>query len=82
MLIQFKQSAFKHNINEADILHTFYTPCYDGPIGDKNGKQQYLRIGFSWAGKLIEIIYNEYEDHICVFHAMKCRKIFFHLLKS
>ena len=29
-----------------------------------------------------EILYNEYKEHICIFHAMKCRSIFFHLLED
>jgi hypothetical protein len=82
MDIQCRQSAFRHNISEADIIHAFYTPYYDGPIGNRNGKQQFLRIGFSWTGKIIGLMYNEYEDHVCIFHAMKCRKIFYHLLQS
>ena len=25
---------------------------------------------------------NEYKDYVCIFHAMKCRSIFFHLLED
>jgi hypothetical protein len=81
MLIQFKKSAFRHNITETDIYHAFYTPCYDGPIDDQSNEQKFLRIGFTWTGNLLEIMYNEADDHVCIFHAMKCRRIFYHLLK-
>jgi YD repeat-containing protein len=80
MKIQIKQSAFRHNITEADIVHAFHTPCYDGPIEEESEKPKYLRIGYSWAGNLIELMYNEYGKRVCVFHAMRCRKIFYHLL--
>jgi hypothetical protein len=57
-------------------------PYYDGPIEDTAAENRYIRIGFNRSGKLLEILYNEYEYHVCIFHAMKCRSIFFHLLED
>jgi hypothetical protein len=80
MDIVFRESAFGHKISEADIRHAFMNPHYDGPIEDTDADNRYIRIGFDRGGNLLEILYNEYEDHVCIFHAMKCRSIFFHLL--
>jgi hypothetical protein len=58
-------------------------PCYDGPIENNNKeKNQYIRLGFDKNGNLLEILYNEYDTHVCIFHAMKCRSIFFSLLED
>jgi uncharacterized DUF497 family protein len=79
IFIKFKPTAFKHGLNEEDIKWAFLHPRYDGPIED--GENRYIRIGFDPNGNLLEILYNEIDEHTAsVFHAMKCRKIFFHLL--
>jgi hypothetical protein len=31
---------------------------------------------------LLEMLYNEYDTHVCIFHAMRCRSIFFSLLED
>lgn len=80
--IQFKQSAFKHGVSEADILHAFANPRYDGPIEDTDAGNRYIRLGFDWRGNLLDSIYNEYENHICIFHAMRCRSVFFYLMED
>jgi hypothetical protein len=80
MDIVFKKSALGHKLSEVDIRHAFMNPYYDGPIEDNDAENRYIRIGFDRDGNLLEILYNEYEDHVCIFHAMKCRSIFFHLL--
>jgi len=80
--IVFRKSAFWHKLKEADIRHAFMNPHYDGPIEDTDEGNRYIRIGFDKVGNLLEILYNEYEDYVCIFHAMKCRSIFFHLLED
>ena len=82
MRIVFRKSAFWHKLKEADIRHAFMNPHYDGPIEDTDEGNRYIRIGFDKVGNLLEILYNEYEDYVCIFHAMKCRSIFFHLLED
>ena len=82
MDILFRKSAFGHKINEADIRHAFVNPLYDGPIEDTNVYNRFIRIGFDNSGNLLELLYNEYKDHVCIFHAMKCRSVFFHLLEN
>jgi hypothetical protein len=79
--IIFVPSAFKHGVNEADLRWAFLHPRYDGPIDDMENK--FIRIGFDPHGNLLEILYNEIDGHtVKVFHAMKCRSIFFHLLNN
>ena len=82
MLIEFRESAFKHNIQEADIRHAFMNPYYDGPIEDDKENDPFIRLGFDTRGNLLEILYNEYQDCVCIFHAMKCRSIFYNLLEA
>ena len=83
MRIIYKPSAFCHKINESNIYHAFMNPLYDGPIEEKDNKNnRYIRLGFDRAGNLLEIMYNEYENVVCIFHAMKCRSIYLHLLES
>jgi len=83
MDIVFKKSAFKHKITESDIRQAFLNPYYDGPIEEDDGNNnRFIRLGFDDSGNLLEIMYNEYKDHVCIFHAMKCRSIFFSLLEN
>jgi hypothetical protein len=80
--ITFKQSAFRHGLSEADICHAFTTPRYDGPIEGTDTDNRYIRLGFDTHGNLLEMLYNEYDTHVCIFHAMRCRSIFFSLLED
>jgi len=83
MNIVYKPSAFEHEISESNIRYAFMNPYYDGPIEeDGNTENRYIRIGFDKSGNLLEIMYNEYDDVCCIFHAMKCRNIYLHLLEN
>jgi hypothetical protein len=83
MEIVFRESAFRHKLSEAKIRHAFMNPCYDGPIeNNDNRNNRYIRLGFDESGNLLEILYNEYDNNVCIFYAMKCRSIFFSLLES
>ena len=81
MDIVFRKSAFEHKITELAIREAFNYPHYDGPIEDNGNKNRFLRLGFDNSGNLLEILYNEYENCVCIFHAMKCRSIFFNLIE-
>jgi hypothetical protein len=82
MDIEFKASAFRHKINEADIRYAFTNPFYESPIEDIDKRNnRFIRLGFDRSGNLLELLYNDYDDHVCIFHAMKCRSIFLDLLK-
>jgi hypothetical protein len=79
-IIRFIPAAFKHGIREADIRWAFMHPRYDGPVEDMENK--YIRIGFDPHGNLLEIMYNEInESTATIFHAMKCRSMYYSLLE-
>jgi len=79
--IEFNPSAFKHGITEAAIRRAIINVIYDD-IWD-NDKDKHLLIGFDNSGNLLEIMYNVIDDKsINIFHAMKCRSIYYHLLKK
>jgi len=83
VVIEFNLSAFKHDVTEADIRCAFDTAVYDGWFNEGKGidKDKYLLIGFDRKGNPLEILYNFIDDiTIGVFHAMKCRSIFYHLI--
>jgi hypothetical protein len=83
--IEFNPSAFKHGCTEADIRWAFDTEKYDGWFkdGDTRVEDQYMLIGFDVKGNPIEILYNIIDDRtINVFHAMKCRSIYRHLIRK
>jgi len=76
----FRDTAFKHNLTEADIRHAFGTCCYMDQY--KNRENVYLLLGFDTNANPVEILYNEFEENgLIVFHAMPCRKQFYHLFK-
>ena len=76
--IEFCRSAFKHRVEKEDILWAFFHHRYDGPVEDLENK--FIRLGFDRSGNLLEIMYNEDEQTATIFHAMKCRNIYYHLL--
>ena len=79
--IEFNIAAFKHGISEEKIRHVLNRPQYEGPLEDDDNK--FIVIGFDNAGNLLEIFYNSIdEETINVFHAMKCRSIFFSLMDT
>jgi len=72
--IIFKKTAFKHGETEADICWAFKTFQYDRLIEGFDNKYQLL--GFNTKGNLIEVLYNEINEHrVNVFHAMPCQDI-------
>ena len=84
LCIEFNLSAFKHKISEIDIRWAFDTAGYDGWFngGEGQTKDQYLLIGFDRNGNPLEILYNIIDDEtVNVFHAMRCRNIYLHLLR-
>lgn len=77
----FKQSAFKHGILEEDIRNAFKQRVFDYTLEGEENKN--LLLGLARGGSLLEIMYNVLEgDKINVFHAMKCRKSYFNLLRT
>jgi hypothetical protein len=85
-LIEFNLDAFKHGVKEADIRRAFDTAVYDGLLDeadDEDARDKYLLIGFDRKANPLEVLYNFMSDHhVNVFHAMPCRNIYHHLLRS
>ena len=84
--IKFSRSAFKHNIAEADIRMAFDNVLYDERLDESDGEDElnarYLLIGFDRNANPLEILYNVIDENtLRVFHAMKCRNIYFPLIK-
>ena len=73
LIVEFNESAFRHNISREDILHAIKTNIYTEAVEVLPVK--YISIGFDRAGNPLEIMYNPvYDNTITVFHAMKARK--------
>jgi len=74
----FRHTAFKHDLEEADIRHAFETCRYMGQYGDR--ENVYLLLGFDTKANPVEILYNEIGDNnVNVFHAMPCQSRFLRL---
>ena len=81
--IEFNQAAFRHSVSEQDIRFAIDTAMYDGCIETDETDNKFLIIGFDGKANLLEIMYNVIdEDTINVFHAMKCRKQYLHLISA
>ena len=81
--IEFNQAAFVHDVRKEDIRNAFDNACYDGSIDEEDTDNKHLLIGFDRNTNLLEIMYNVIDENtINVFHAMKCRKNFLHLIKT
>ena len=77
----YRTTAFKHNLNEADIRHAFDTCRYMGQYGGR--ENVYLLLGFDINANPVEILYNEFGvNGVNVFHAMACQSRFLPLLED
>ena len=80
--LEFNQAAFIHNITKEDIEFAFNTARYEGSIDEEESDNKYLVIGFDRKALPLEVMYNVIDENtINVFHAMRCRKNFLHLIK-
>ena len=83
LIIEFNQAAFVHNITEQDIRFAIDTAEYDACIDTDETDNKFLIIGFDRNANPLEIMYNVIDDDtINVFHAMKCRKRYLHLINA
>ncbi|GHV24627.1 hypothetical protein AGMMS4952_00570 [Spirochaetia bacterium] len=81
MTIEFNQSAFDHHIPKEDILCAMSMVLFDGLMSKYANK--YLLIGFDRNSNLLEVMYNIRKDgSYNVFHAMKCRKDYYHYVEE
>ena len=81
MVVQINESAFRHGFTEEDIHRAMDTVVFDGLLPKYANK--FLLIGFDRNSNLIELMYNIKKDgSYNVFHAMKCRKEFYHYVEE
>jgi hypothetical protein len=80
--VTINESALKHkDITAEDILRALALPLVDRLMPEY--KNKYLLIGFDRNSNLLEIMYNiRMDGSYNVFHAMKCRKEFYHLAEE
>jgi hypothetical protein len=77
MVVQINESALRHGIAEEDFLRAMALPLIDRLMPQFENK--YLLLGFDRNSNLLEIMYNiKIDGSYNVFHAMKCRKEFYH----
>ncbi|MCL1992870.1 MAG: hypothetical protein FWG66_07970 [Spirochaetes bacterium] len=82
LIIEFNSSAFKHGITEAAIRNAIINAVVYDDVWDET-EDKHLLLGFDNSGVLLEIMYNVIDEQsINVFHAMKCRRIYYHLLST
>ncbi|MDR0888437.1 MAG: hypothetical protein LBM21_00895 [Coriobacteriales bacterium] len=79
--VRYAQTAFKHGINEKDILHAIKMCVHDGLM--ENANDVYLLIGIDTTARPLEIMYRKVgKNGMFVFHAMQCRKKYYKYLKG
>ena len=64
-------SALKHGISEENILH-----AYRNPIRLYRQVDRVLLVGGDWGGNLLEIGFDQTEQHDVIIHAMPVRDRF------
>ena len=77
----FRDTAFKHNLTEADIRHAFETCYFIGQYQDRTNVM--LLLGFDMNANPVEVLFNDIGDNrVNVFHAMHCQNKFYHLFEE
>jgi uncharacterized DUF497 family protein len=84
LVIKFSESAFKHDISEADIRWAIDTVKYDGVLeDDEDVENKRLLIGFDRNARALEVFYNILDSNtVRIFHAMKFRNVYKRLLEN
>lgn len=73
-------SAFKHGIEEHDIIAAASAPAWASDL-DEDSPARQLRLGFDTAGRLLELVVLRFDSgNELVIHAMKARKEYLKLL--
>ena len=71
--VEILPSATNHGLCKEDILSTLERSIHDETLQAEPNKT--LSIGYDGKARLLEVIFHVVSDeHIVVFHAMKCRK--------
>ena len=79
--IEISNSAYKHGLEKSEILHAFNSDIYNETL--ENFPNKTLVVGYDSKLRLIEIICDIISDeHVVIFHAMECRKIYRERIKN
>jgi hypothetical protein len=66
-------------VSAENIRRALAFPEYEGPLEDDGNRR--IVFGFDHNGNSLEVLYNQLDEQtVKVFHAMKCRNIFYYLL--
>jgi len=73
--VEILSSATKHGLSKEDILCALERSIYDETLETDPNKT--LSIGYDMNARLLEVIFHVLSDeHIVVFHAMRCRNYY------
>ena len=73
--VEILSSATKHGQSRDDIIYALERSIYDETLETDPNKT--LSIGYDRSARLIEVIFHVLsDDHIVVFHAMRCRNYY------
>lgn len=73
--VEILPSATKHGLSKEDILCALERSIYDETLETDPNKT--LSIGYDMNARLLEVIFHVLSDeHIVVFHAMRCRNYY------
>ena len=74
-------SAFKHGVEEEDILHAAYWAQWVEPLDDDDWPRRELRLGFDTQTRLLETVVLVFETgNEFVIHTMPARQLLWDLL--
>ena len=72
---------YKHGIEKSEILHAFNSDIYNETL--ENFLNKTLVIGYDSKLRLIEIVCDIISDeHVIIFHAMECRRVYRERIKK
>ena len=78
--MEIDESALKHGVAETDIEHALANLIIDRALRPNASPPVMISIGEDRSGRLLELIWLQFEDYDLVIHAMGLRRKFRHLL--
>lgn len=79
-MLRVGNSALRHGCTREDISHAYDMALYEGVIDDAD-PPKLLVIGPDGAANLLELVGGELDNgDVRIWHAMRCRKQYLHLL--
>ena len=63
------EHALKHGLTEDEVIHALRNAFAMGMRCNDDGSQDTLAVGSSQGGKIVEVVANETDDLVVIFHA-------------